>query len=88
MTYCIGNIIGPHAFLARESPTYPNGCKVILACSATQVALSGLFRLLLVHHNKERDAAAALAGVAVNAVEEIRADLTDFEVRSTVCAST
>ncbi|KAM5385482.1 hypothetical protein ACJZ2D_000681 [Fusarium nematophilum] len=25
--YCVGNIIGPHAFLASEAPKYPTGCK-------------------------------------------------------------
>ncbi|KAI9332465.1 hypothetical protein DFJ73DRAFT_781241 [Zopfochytrium polystomum] len=30
LAVCIGNIVGPHAFLAEEASTYPTGCKVIL----------------------------------------------------------
>ncbi|KAH7390111.1 MFS transporter [Cadophora sp. MPI-SDFR-AT-0126] len=80
MTYCVGNIIGPHAFIASESPKYPTGCKVILACSVTQVAVALSLRTLLIARNKKRDAAAP-AGINAefNAVEEDGGDLTDFE---------
>ncbi|KAJ5034979.1 uncharacterized protein L3040_008246 [Drepanopeziza brunnea f. sp. 'multigermtubi'] len=80
MTYCLGNIIGPHAFIARESPRYPTGCKVILACSVSQFALAFGLRLLLVARNKTRDAAApAGSNTDSTAVEEAGHDLTDFE---------
>lgn len=81
MTYCVGNIIGPHAFLAKESPKYPTGCKVILACSVTQVAIALALRFLLMARNKKRDAAAPpTTNTEFNAVEESGGDLTDFEV--------
>ena len=81
MTYCVGNIIGPHAFIASESPKYPTGCKVILACSVTQVAVALSLRALLMARNKKRDAAApAGTNAEFNAVEEDGGDITDFEV--------
>jgi len=81
--YCAGNIIGPHAFLSSESPTYPTGCIVILSCSATQVVISITLRLLLVRRNKSRDTTAAARGITEteeHAIEEVGGDLTDFEV--------
>lgn len=83
MAYCVGNIIGPHAFLAAEAPTYPTGCKVILACSIGQIFITACLRLLLVRRNKKRDAAAAAGSSPPPAdpvAEEISTDLTDFEV--------
>lgn len=88
MTYCVGNIIGPHAFIASESPKYPTGCKVILACSVTQVAVALALRTLLIARNKKRDAAAtAGTNAEFNAVEEAGGDLTDFEVCCTSLCS-
>jgi MFS family permease len=80
LAYCAGNIIGPHAFLAKEAPLYQTGCKVILACSTSQVALALCLRWLLTKRNKQRDAASENEGAAGVAVDEL-ADLTDFEVR-------
>ncbi|KAK4546315.1 hypothetical protein LTR36_001992 [Oleoguttula mirabilis] len=78
--YCIGNIIGPHAFLASEAPTYATGCKLIISCSATQVVVAISLRLLLIRRNKARDAAATLANDGGSTVlDEMAVDLTDFE---------
>lgn len=83
MAYCVGNIIGPHAFLDSESPTYPTGCRLLLACSATQMFVALCLRMLLTWRNKKRDEAAAAAdnSTADPIVDEISADLTDFENR-------
>ncbi|RDW75925.1 putative MFS protein [Coleophoma crateriformis] len=82
LAYCLGNIIGPHAFLASEAPTYPTGCKLIIGCAVGQMFLACCLRLLLTRRNKKRDEAAA-AAVAVTpgkeGVEEVYQDLTDFE---------
>lgn len=80
LAYCVGNIIGPHAFLAKEAPLYQTGCKVILACASAQVVLAVCLRVLLVRRNKERDAQAA-EDRPQSEYDEL-ADLTDFEVRS------
>lgn len=83
LAYCVGNIIGPHAFLAKEAPIYQTGCKVILACSSAQAVLAISLRLLLIYRNKQRDAAAAnvtgVEGIEASGGEELH-DLTDFEV--------
>lgn len=86
MTYCVGNIIGPHAFIAAEPPRYPTGCKGILARSVTQVAIALGLRFLLVERDEKRDAAAAMAAGSSDdhAAEETIGDLTDFEVCCTV----
>ncbi|KAK1454787.1 major facilitator superfamily transporter [Colletotrichum paranaense] len=78
--YCVGNIIGPHAFLAKEAPLYATGCKLILACSASQVAIAVGLRMLLIRRNKQRDAAAAAAGISPDAEHDDEGvDLTDKE---------
>ncbi|KAF3764162.1 MFS general substrate transporter [Cryphonectria parasitica EP155] len=82
LAYCAGNIIGPHAFLEQESPTYPTGCKVILACAVAQVCAAMAIRALLSRRNKKRDEAAA-AALAAGEVQDPSsydaADMTDFE---------
>lgn len=78
--YCVGNVIGPHAFLASEAPAYPTGCMVILICSVCQGVIAILLRLLLIRRNKQRDQALAALGDAVDIEEEEGVDLTDFEV--------
>lgn len=83
LAYCAGNIIGPHAFLDDESPTYPTGCKLILGCALAQMCVAVALRVLLARRNKEREAAAAAAAVASGQDQEEAlsegADLTDFE---------
>jgi hypothetical protein len=81
LAYCAGNIIGPHAFLAKEAPIYQTGVKLILACSSAQAALAILLRFVLARRNKRRDAAAASGNQADASTDEnSMGDLTDFEV--------
>ncbi|KAJ5516056.1 hypothetical protein N7527_007616 [Penicillium freii] len=78
--YCAGNIIGPHAFLAKEAPIYQTGVKLILSCSSAQAALAVLLRFVLARRNKQRDAAAAAVGQIESSIDQSAgADLTDFE---------
>ena len=80
LAYCAGNVIGPHAFLAQESPYYETGCEMILACSVAQVCVAFGLRALLQARNKKRDAAAASAAEGgVEAEVFDGADATDFE---------
>jgi hypothetical protein len=79
LAYCIGNVIGPHAFLAKEAPVYETGCKLILACVCGQMACTAALRALLIGRNKRRDAGRE-AGLEGEADEQVLADLTDFEV--------
>ena len=80
--YCIGNIIGPHAFLDSEAPEYPTGCKTLIACNTVQVGLIAALYLLLKRRNRLRDQ--AQAGTETNADmsrdEKPLLDMTDFEV--------
>ncbi|KAI9324554.1 putative MFS transporter [Zopfochytrium polystomum] len=81
LAVCVGNIVGPHAFLAEEAPTYPTGCKVILGCCAGQVVLAMMLRWLLSWRNQQRDAKAK-EGKAQGYLVDTRVegvDLTDFE---------
>lgn len=83
MAYCVGNIIGPHAFLEDEQPIYPTGCKLILSCCVVQMFLAVALRTLAIWRNKKRDEGdvTAQTGAADDpVVEEISADQTDFEV--------
>ncbi|KAK7974478.1 hypothetical protein PG989_016326 [Apiospora arundinis] len=77
--YCAGNVIGPHAFLDSEQPTYPSGCKLILACSAAQMCIALALRLLLIRRNKRRDQATGPNEGVEGGLDEVSADLTDFE---------
>ncbi|KAF9761034.1 hypothetical protein IL306_003975 [Fusarium sp. DS 682] len=85
IAYCVGNVIGPHAFLGSEAPMYPTGCITILSCSVAQMIVAILLRILLARRNARRDAAAAAVGSNNDDPSEADgADLTDFEVRSTI----
>jgi hypothetical protein len=79
LAYCVGNIVGPHAFLAKEAPVYETGCKLILACVLGQMACTAALRMLLIRRNKRRDAE-GVARPEGDADEQVLADLTDFEV--------
>jgi hypothetical protein len=83
IAYCVGNVIGPHAFIGEEAPLYQTGCITILGCSVAQMTVAILLRILLVRRNARRDANAAAVGTDnedTSATEG--SDLTDFEVRS------
>ncbi|KAH7024359.1 major facilitator superfamily domain-containing protein [Microdochium trichocladiopsis] len=81
LAYCVGNIIGPHAFLGKEAPVYQTGCKLIIGCCVGQAMTAFCLRLLLIRRNKQRDAAEAAAGAAAVGEDDDEAmqDLTDFE---------
>ncbi|KAH8732126.1 major facilitator superfamily transporter [Phaeosphaeriaceae sp. PMI808] len=75
--YCVGNIIGPHAFLAKEAPLYQTGCKVILGCAAGQMIIAVCLRMLLIRRNSQRDQD-ALVSIEPLGIDGAN-DLTDFE---------
>lgn len=78
LAYCVGNIIGPHAFLSSEAPIYQTGCWTILGCTVGQVATAAALRLLLIRRNKKRDEARSASGYEMEAELGIL-DITDFE---------
>lgn len=75
LAYCVGNIIGPHAFLDSEAPVYQTGCQVGIACAAVQIVLAFSLRLLLIRRNRKRDA----MGLPPPDLDAAMEDLTDFE---------
>ncbi|KAF2194346.1 MFS allantoate transporter [Zopfia rhizophila CBS 207.26] len=77
--YCLGNIIGPHAFLDSEAPIYRTGIKMILGCAVSQVALAIALRYLLIRRNSERDKIAADRSEDDQGEDEPMMDKTDFE---------
>lgn len=78
--YCVGNIIGPQAFIASEAPSYPSGCKTLISCNCIQVGLVGALWLLLRRRNATRDKARAGSDEAGSADRQPLMDITDFEV--------
>lgn len=76
LAYCIGNIIGPHAFIASEAPQYATGAKVILACGAGPIVIAAILRYVLVRRNRKRD---AMQLPPLAAEDEVLIDSTDFE---------
>lgn len=55
VSYCVGNVIGPQTFRAKDAPNYEPARVTMAACMAT--AAAGLFLLLLVNvmENRRRD---------------------------------
>ncbi|KAL1628952.1 hypothetical protein SLS54_001643 [Diplodia seriata] len=80
LAYCIGNIVGPHAFLSSEAPIYQTGIKMILACSCCQLGLAVFLRFWLIKRNNKRDRKLAEQGGPTTGEDEPMMDRTDFEV--------
>ncbi|EMD66371.1 hypothetical protein COCSADRAFT_169327 [Bipolaris sorokiniana ND90Pr] len=82
LAYCIGNIIGPQAFLAKEAPIYETGVRTVLACSVAQFFLAFAIRALLARRNAQRDREEA-EGLQDRTASEmgIIEDATDFNNR-------
>ncbi|OCF55573.1 hypothetical protein L486_07057 [Kwoniella mangroviensis CBS 10435] len=53
--YCVGNIIGPLAWVSGQTPAYMSGYTTCLACMAGQVVLFLLLRIYYARQNKLRD---------------------------------
>ncbi|KAE8872204.1 hypothetical protein P3342_002532 [Pyrenophora teres f. teres] len=84
MAYCIGNIIGPHAFLASEAPIYETGVRTILGCSISQLVLALVLRAVLARRNSRRDGeddGGLDAGNDLPSNENYIEDVTDFHNR-------
>ncbi|OTA59562.1 MFS general substrate transporter [Hypoxylon sp. EC38] len=64
--FVVGNIIGPHLFLAQEVPRYPTAIKGLLGTYCAVVVFQGLYTLWCWLDNRERDR----LGLRAEAVEE------------------
>lgn len=81
LAYCIGNIIGPHAFLSDEAPVYKTACKLCISFAMYQIVCVIALRGLLIWRNKGKDRELGnsnLAGLDGEGYETLE-DLTDFE---------
>lgn len=82
LAYCVGNIIGPHAFLGSEAPVYQTGCKTIIGCTAGQFCLAALLRFVLIRRNKQRAVDNQTGGEEGGEMDDVFLDLTDFQNKS------
>lgn len=79
--YCIGNILGPQVFRAKDAPAYKNGYIGILACLCVSSVSIALYGVLCRIENQKRDKLEVERDVDVTAVATGNAftDLTDKE---------
>lgn len=82
--YCVGNLIGPQAFRAKEAPGYTTAYTVMMSGYCVSLGLMSLYGWLCWRDNRTKEVDEAqwrseLEGGEVDLVEEWR-DLTDKEV--------
>ncbi|KAI8664700.1 hypothetical protein LRP88_04330 [Fusarium phalaenopsidis] len=78
--YCVGNFVGPLAFLQSEIPRYTTGWTTITACLACAIVMGLLYRLICQRANNKRD----MAGVVESfdhAYEDELTDVTNLHFR-------
>lgn len=85
MAYCVGNIIGPQLFFAREAPSYSSGFVALIVCQTACFFLCLGMRFYLAWVNRNRDrhdegADVADAGDAQTQVMMAMMDKTDKEI--------
>jgi hypothetical protein len=83
VSYCVGNIIGPFAFISNEAPTYRSGIIAIMVSYCVEIAVLITFGLYLAAQNKLKERKIIENGLQ-NVSEEEKAlagfrDLTDLE---------
>ncbi|WVR04194.1 hypothetical protein IAU60_001194 [Kwoniella sp. DSM 27419] len=81
--YCVGNLVGPQSFLAREAPNYPTAYTVMLAGYCVSLALMATYGFLCWRDNKkkvvqEEQWRTAIDGQQQDVAEEWK-DLTDVQ---------
>ena len=78
VSYCIGNLIGPHAFQVSDAPEYTHGYEGLLGCVVVAIAAILGYGLLCRWENARRDRVAESDGVVEEDMEAF-SDLTDKE---------
>lgn len=82
VTYCVGNIVGPHFFKDGEAPQYQTAFRAIMVCYALVLVVAMLFRAYLMLENRRRDKLEGGDGTTVPAEEEVgEEELTDRSAR-------
>lgn len=77
VAYCVGNFIGPQAFLAKEAPRYETGIHTMLGCYCACIALIAIYGVNNWFNNKKRDKDQAAESYVPQMVEPWM-DITDF----------
>lgn len=78
--YCVGNLIGPQTFIAKEAPKYTSGEVAMVICYSVDFVLIAWLYYNYWSENKRRDRLAAEGALKVPDIENIEfADLTDKE---------
>ena len=83
ISYCVGNIIGPFAFISSEAPVYKSGIIAILVANCVEVGILLGFAAYLAFCNTKKEKNLIASG-KTNASEDERSvmafkDLTDVE---------
>jgi hypothetical protein len=55
IAYCLGNIIGPQLFMAKESPVYQTGFLSIMICYGIGICACFTLRFYLIWLNEKRE---------------------------------
>ncbi|WOO77448.1 putative transporter [Vanrija pseudolonga] len=80
MGYCVGNIVGPQTFQAKQAPKYTAGVVAMLTCYGCALLLISVYRVYLVYLNsqkaKQLEAHERENGTEVDLLDEWQ-DLTD-----------
>ncbi|RSH77024.1 uncharacterized protein EHS24_003965 [Apiotrichum porosum] len=53
--YCVGNIVGPQTFKAKQAPQYTGGIIAMLSCYGCAIVLIFIYRMYLVHLNRDKE---------------------------------
>ena len=78
--YCVGNLIGPQTFIAKQAPQYKGGQIAMVVCYAVSVVLNSWLYYNYWAENKRRDQLLAEGQIDVPHIDNIEfADLTDKE---------
>ncbi|KAJ6124208.1 hypothetical protein N7471_011525 [Penicillium samsonianum] len=55
VSYCVGNLIGPQLFFAREAPRYQSGFASMIVCFVVQIAIVVVMYTVNARENRRRD---------------------------------
>jgi len=78
--YCVGNLIGPQTFVAKQAPNYAGAKAAMVACGIVATLAMIAIWILYVKENKKRDAESDEQKLVFEAIENHEfADLTDKE---------
>jgi hypothetical protein len=80
-SYCVGNIVAPHFWIASESPNYPTGFNSCIAGAVIAVTMLIIYEIIVRWDNRKKE---KLYGKFEDEVDdaEDQLDITDREKRT------